>query len=109
MGRLSHKRGRKSNYRKQLQQDDYWVGVRVAVKIRDKHKCICCSSFLYLEVHHIAYYVNGESIIGNELEHLEWMATVCEECHQLIHNDESHPLNPRNKIKVPVHQFKRTK
>ncbi|WP_208021522.1 HNH endonuclease [Flavicella sediminum] len=109
MGRLRNKRGRKSNYRKQLQQDDNWQNVRVTVKLRDKHKCICCSSPLYLEVHHITYYVNGESIVGKELEFIEWMATVCEDCHVEIHKDEFHQLNPKNKNKVNVHQFKTSK
>ena len=105
MGRLRNKRGRKSNYRKKLQNDKDWENTRRAVKIRDEHKCKLCDSTLYLEIHHIAYSINGESILGKELEYLEWLVTVCEKCHVKIHTQKDHDLNPKNKNRIPITQF----
>lgn len=105
MGRLRHKRGRPSNYRKSL-NNPYWEKVKRKVRIRDNFKCICCGSTVKLETHHISYYVDGESIRGKELDHLEWMATLCEKHHQEAHNDLKHPLNPKNKFKVTAPQYK---
>lgn len=105
MSRLKHKRGRPSNYRKQL-KGDYWEEVKRKVRMRDGYRCVCCGSQINLEVHHIAYYVNGKSIVGHELENLEWLALTCESCHDLIHKNISHPLNPKNWYKLNIEQWK---
>ena len=55
------------------------------VRIRDGHRCIKCGKKYPLEVHHIAYFVNGESIIGREKEHLNMLVTLCASCHQKEH------------------------
>lgn len=105
MGRLNHKRGRPSNYRKSLKNNPYWEKVKRKVRIRDNFKCICCGKTIGLETHHITYYVNGISITGKELDHLEWMATLCEKHHQEAHNDIRHPLNPNNKNKLTALEY----
>lgn len=105
MGRLQHKRGRPSNYRLQL-KGEYWEEVKRKVRIRDGHRCVCCGKQTGFEVHHITYYVNGKTIVGNELEHLEWLALTCEDCHDEIHQDHDHHLNPRNKNKVNIERWK---
>lgn len=102
MGRLNHRRGRPSNYRKSLQKNPYWEKVKRKVRIRDNFQCVCCGSTIKLETHHITYYVNGKSITGNELEYLEWMVTLCEIDHQKAHNDFKHPFNPNNQFKKPI-------
>lgn len=107
MSRLAHQRGRPSDYRKSLQNDCNWEEVKYRIRCRDGHVCVCCGKNYGLEVHHIAYYVNGISIRGKELEHLEWLALVCEECHSFIHHTGDHPLNPKNKVKVNINDYRR--
>jgi len=105
VSRLAHKRGRPSNYRKQL-KGDYWEEVKRQVRVRDGHKCVCCYELIGLETHHITYYMDGISIVGKELDHLEWMALVCEECHTKIHRFINHKLNPKNPHKLNINQWK---
>ena len=96
MSRLKHKRGRPSNYRKSLQSNPDWEKVRRKTRIRDNFQCVLCPSKARLEAHHRTYMINGESILGKEIEHLEAVVTVCENCHQEIHKNLDHPLNPKN-------------
>ena len=105
MGRLSRKRGRPSNYRKSIQSNPYWETVKRKVRIRDGFKCVMTGSTIKLETHHITYTVNGKSIVGNELEHLEWMVTLCEEEHQKAHTIPSHPFNPSNRNKLNIKEY----
>lgn len=95
MGRLRNKRGRPSNYRKTMQNNPYWEKVKRKVRIRDKFKCVLCPSTIRLETHHTAYKVDGKSILGKELEHLDKVVTVCETCHSSIHRDKNHELYPK--------------
>lgn len=97
MARLKHKRGRKSNYVKSLDNDNHREVKRKAL-IRDDFQCQNegCSSTIFLELHHITYWLNGQSIIGNELLNLQWVVIVCENCHQKIHDDLGHKWNPKN-------------
>lgn len=96
MSRLKHKRGRPSNYRKTLQQNPDWEVVKRKTRIRDNFQCVLCSAKTRLEAHHTTYKVNGKSIVGKELEYLEAVVTVCEKCHEAIHKDPGHKLNPKN-------------
>ncbi|MGV3695529.1 HNH endonuclease [Flavobacterium sp.] len=102
MGRLNHKKGRPTNYRKSLKSNPYWDEVKRRIRLRDNFKCIECGSIIRLETHHITYYVGGISIVGNELEHLNWLVTLCETCHQKVHNNPNHRFNPKNKNKVKI-------
>lgn len=61
--------------------------------------CVICGAKTKLETHHITYRINGVSILGNELEFLEWIVTLCEKDHQKTHNSIKHPFNPSNKFK----------
>lgn len=94
--RLKHKRGRPSNYRKSIQQNKNWPIVKRKVRIRDGFKCVLCSTKIRLETHHLTYTKNGQSIVGKELENLDVVVTVCEDCHQEIHNNDNHNMNPKN-------------
>lgn len=106
MGRLNHRRGRPSNYRKSLKDNPYWEKVKRKVKIRDKFQCIICAAKIRLEVHHILYKINGTKIFGKELEFLEWLCCLCETCHQHVHKTPKHPLNPNNPNKKSLNDFK---
>lgn len=85
MSRLQHKRGRPTKYRKILKNNSYWEEVKRKVRIRDGHRCQMCGKDYNLEIHHEKYYVNGVSIVGNELEYLDCLITLCEDCHQKKH------------------------
>ena len=84
MARLKSKPGRKSNYLKSL-NNDYHREVRRRAFLRDGFQCRDCHTKLRLELHHLTYYINGESIVGKELDHMECVITLCENCHQKRH------------------------
>lgn len=88
MGRLSNKKGRPSRYRKSLKNNDYWNTVKREVRLRDNHRCQICGRDYNLEIHHKVYSVNGVSILGKELDYLNCLTTLCEECHENIHKDK---------------------
>ncbi|WP_185145238.1 HNH endonuclease [Apibacter muscae] len=98
-------KGRPSNYRKGLQNDDKWQEVRRKIKIRDKHKCRICGNKLELEVHHITYCIDGESTRGIEIFNLEWLITLCHSCHHFVHQNKNHKLNPNNPNKISANYF----
>lgn len=105
MGRLKHKRGRPSNYRKSLKNNPYWEKVKRKVRIRDNFKCALCGAKIKLETHHIAYQINGEQIKGKELEFLEWLVTLCEDHHSQVHQEKTHFFNPNNPNKINFLQW----
>jgi 5-methylcytosine-specific restriction endonuclease McrA len=97
MARLAHKPGRKSNYVHTLRSSGaYWEMVRRSVRIRDNHKCVLCKKQTELEVHHLTYYADGGSILGKEMQHLDKLVLLCSGCHQEVHEDLKHLLNPKN-------------
>jgi 5-methylcytosine-specific restriction endonuclease McrA len=102
MSRLHHKKGRPTNYRKSLKDNVYWEEVKSKIRIRDKFKCVECPAIIRLETHHITYYVNQKSIVGHELDHLEWLVTLCEDCHEKVHKNANHRFNPNNKNKLKI-------
>lgn len=85
MSRLQRKPGRKSNYVRSL-DNPQWREVCRLVRLRDGHQCQRCRKAYSLEIHHLKYYINGQSIVGHESEHLDCLVTLCAECHQLEHN-----------------------
>lgn len=100
MARLQHRPGRRSNYLKSL-NNDYHRELRRRVFVRDGFRCKECGSKLYLELHHITYYMNGISILGHELEgdNIKWCVTSCGKCHPKIHKNITHKWNPGNRNK----------
>lgn len=107
MARLQHKKGRPSNYQKKLKNNPDWQKVVRKVRIRDKFQCVICTEKIRLETHHITYKVQNKSIVGREIEHLEWLVTLCETCHSKVHKDKKHPFNPFNYKKVTVNNYDR--
>lgn len=99
MARLNHKRGRKSNYLKSLDNSNHRDAKRKAL-LRDNFRCKLCPRKVFLEYHHINY-----AVLGNEQDgkNLRWTATLCAECHQSVHNDLTHPWNPKNKQKKDIY------
>lgn len=88
MSRLRHRRGRKSNYVRMLSDNPYWKKVCREVRLRDGHKCRICGALYPLEIHHVRYRVDGRSIVGKELDHLDCLVTLCGTCHERIHKGE---------------------
>ena len=84
MSRLQHKPGRKSNY-VHLLGSAYWQEVCRLVRLRDGHRCRRCGRNYSLEVHHTTYCVAGKSIVGKEMDYLDCLETLCEECHRKAH------------------------
>ncbi len=78
-------RGRKSKYRKKL-DNPQWRLVRQMILKRDDYKCRICGRKQQLEVHHLRYYVDNKSIVGNEINHLNCLILLCSVCHSKIHN-----------------------
>ena len=95
MSRLKHKRGRKSNYSKSL-NNEYWKDVVLLVRARDR-KCKICGSMLYLETHHLTYFApDGSKIFGKEKTCLERLILLCGDCHSKVHKNKKHKMNPKN-------------
>ena len=92
MPRLNHKKGRKSNYLKSL-DNDYHRRVRESALFRDDFMCQekDCGSKIYLELHHISY-----AHKGNELDHMEDVVMLCEKHHSECHKNPNHKWNPKN-------------
>lgn len=83
--RLASKKGRPSKYRASLKSNPYWDEVRRKVRIRDGHRCCMCGKDYNLEIHHKTYTVSGVSIVGKELNYLNCLVTLCEDCHAKVH------------------------
>ncbi|WP_110311827.1 HNH endonuclease [Dysgonomonas alginatilytica] len=47
-----------------------------------------CGKDFNLEIHHKTYRLNGISIIGKELDHLDCLILLCEDCHQKEHKNK---------------------
>lgn len=95
MSRLQHKRGRKSNYSKSLNNENH-LEVRRRALLREGFACKVTGKKIGLELHHIDY-----KYLGKELENMEWVVIVNSEVHQQIHNDINHKWNPKNPNKKP--------
>lgn len=85
MTRLKYKKGRPSKYQTSLKNNSYWEEVKRKVRVRDGHCCRMCGKTYNLEIHHKTYQIGGMSIVGHELEHLDCLVTLCEECHAKVH------------------------
>jgi ribosomal protein L15E len=98
MSRLSHKKGRKSNYVKSLQNENH-TEVRRRALLREGFKCKLCEQRIRLELHHIDY-----RYLGNELDNMNWVVILCDIHHQAVHNSPAHKWNPKNYNKKDVNQ-----
>ena len=76
----------KSPYLQKLSYNPYWEEVKRRVRMRDNYTCQHCHKKGYNEVHHKTYRVNGISIVGRELEHIEQLILLCGQCHKAEHN-----------------------
>ena len=70
---------------KRLVNNPDWEEAKRKIRIRDGHKCQMCGKDFNLEIHHKTYRVNGKSIVGHELEHLDCLVTHCGDCHSKVH------------------------
>jgi hypothetical protein len=59
----------------------YWKKVRAMVFKRDNKTCQKCGSKKKIQAHHLTYENHK-----NELNHLEDLITLCEDCHKKEHN-----------------------
>lgn len=98
---------KKTKYKTHL-ESNYWSTVKNKIKLRDNYACIIkgCGHTKNLHCHHVSYQVFGFSIVGCELQYLEWMVTLCENCHHSVHKNKKHPLNPKNPLRINVIEFK---
>jgi len=61
-------------------QTDHWRKVSAAVKTRAGYRCELCFSPNHLEAHHKTYAHKGQ-----ELEHLNELICLCNDCHATFH------------------------
>jgi len=61
----------------------YWKTIAEKVRIESKYKCKICNSSNHLSVHHRTYRNHGY-----ELDHMEDLVCICQECHSKFHNIE---------------------
>ena len=101
---------KKSKYKKHL-ESPYWQKVKTQVRLREKFTCGIkgCGKQNGLAVHHITYVVFGFSIVGDELNYLEWLILLCEDCHHKVHKNKKHPLHPKNPFRINVTKYKELK
>lgn len=89
--------GRPSNYMNSIKYSASWNVVKSTIRRQRNYTCeVCGLSSTDLDVHHLTYYVNGHSILGNELNHTDKLKLVCRTCHKQIHDDYKNPFNPKN-------------
>lgn len=58
----------------------YWAEVRRQKLEEANYQCASCGRTERLQVHHTTY-----DIIGEELENLEFLDVLCEDCHKRLH------------------------
>lgn len=92
---------------KQYLNSTYWKEVVSLVRNRDNNQCQICGALTNLEIHHIAYKINGKSIIGNEKQHLKWLITLCNKHHTNVHKSKNHLLHPKGYYKLNADDFKK--
>jgi len=78
-----------NSYRDYVFNSQYWQRVRRNVLLRDNFVCTSCKKVsMVAQVHHKRYVVNGRSIVGRELAHLQHLETMCKQCHKEHHKAE---------------------
>ena len=81
-------------YESYLKSDEWRDKKNRRMKI-DGYKCRACGSTHNLQVHHLNYYSVGHEDVWKDI------ATICDDCHVLIHNFMSRPtgINTDGSIK----------
>ncbi|MEA4984225.1 hypothetical protein SDC9_49820 [bioreactor metagenome] len=72
---------RRDYYRNEYLKSDAWQRKRYVVLKRDNWRCIYCGARA-TQVHHKRY---AKRNIGKEP--IDWLVSVCENCHNLIHHE----------------------
>lgn len=85
----------KEQYHQQLEHP-LWARKRSEILKRDQYQCRLCGSKHNLQVHHIKYSSGKKAWEYPNLD----LITLCEECHQKVHSDPKHDLNPKNPINI---------
>ena len=79
----------KTIYKEQLEHP-LWTKKRNVILERDNHQCVLCGSSSDLQVHHTRYEKGNKAWEYPNAA----LVTLCKECHQKVHSDPSHKLNP---------------
>lgn len=80
---------RKEQYHQQLEHP-LWAEKRSMILKRDQYQCRLCGSKHNLQVHHIKYSSGKKAWEYPNID----LITLCEDCHQKVHADKNHDLNP---------------
>lgn len=82
----------KEQYHQQLEHP-LWEKKRNIILKRDQYQCRLCGSKHSLQVHHIKYSSDKKAWeYPNSV-----LITLCKECHEKVHSDPKHDLNPYKK------------
>lgn len=84
---------RKEKYQSEL-KDNRWKELSLRVMKRDGYKCMLCGSKHNLNVHHMEYEKGKKAWEYSTAV----LITLCKDCHQKVHADKNHELNPYRKI-----------
>lgn len=86
---------RKEQYHQDLEHP-LWLKKRNVILERDQHQCRICGSNHNLQVHHVKYSPGKRAWEYPNLD----LITLCKDCHEKVHQDFNHELNPyKNKKK----------
>lgn len=61
----------------------YWKAIALRIKLKSDFKCSLCGSKERLSTHHNTYENHGY-----ELDHLEDLICICQDCHQIYHDNK---------------------
>lgn len=82
------------DYKEKL-KDPRWLKRSKEIKERDNHKCMICGvDTTRLNVHHLSYRKGAEPWEYEDSE----LATLCEDCHKMVHDNGLHLEVRRSKI-----------
>ena len=84
---------RKEQYYQQLEHPK-WAEKREVILKRDQYQCRICGSHHNLQVHHIKYSPGKKAWEYPNLD----LITLCKDCHEKVHQDLNHELNPYKNI-----------
>ena len=82
----------KEKYLEELQHP-LWTKKRNSILNRDHHQCVLCGSDYNLQVHHTRYSPGKKAWEYPNAA----LVTLCKDCHEKVHKDLNHELNPYKK------------